>query len=136
MSQPHLGWEFADFPGGGVGWELLPESCSMLLVVPCKCMLSLILQIRCERSSVGDAGDAVLITKLPGVPAEGTPAGMVGDLYLKSIGLRNHLDPNPRGKGGRQTLRRLRLAPWERELRCPQSLNMFTGYRTLLSELF
>ena len=99
-------------------------------------MLSLILQINCEGSSVRDAGDAVILTKLPGVPMEGTPSGIVRDLYLNSIGLRNHLDQNPRGKGGGQTLRHLRLAPWERELHCAQSLRMFTGYRTLLSELF
>lgn len=84
-------------------------------------MLSLILQINCEGSSARDAGVAVILAKLPGVPRERTPSGVVGDLDLNSIGLRNRLDQNPRGRGGRQTLRRLSLAPWERELHCPQS---------------
>lgn len=59
-------------------------------------MLSLILQTNCEGSSARDAGVAVILAKLPRVPREGTPSGVVGDLYLNSRGLRNRLDQNPR----------------------------------------
>ena len=61
-------------------------------------MLSLILQIHGDCGSVHDVGDAVIPTKLPGFPTGESPSGIVEDLYLESIGLRNHLDQNPQGR--------------------------------------